>query len=204
MSIDGPAPGEERSLPGGFLPPVAPPGPPVAPRGGEPAEEPAAGPSPAPSPARAAGVVAPWGARACAAILDALLVAVVAAVVLSALEPELVQRIEEGAASLGDLALTVGAMAVGMLVYAPAVMARTNGQTFGKAAMRIRVVRDDGRPMTFGFAAFREVAVKSIGLPLASSATFGIATFADYLWPLWDRDGRALHDHVARTLVVRA
>jgi uncharacterized RDD family membrane protein YckC len=90
------------------------------------------------------------------------------------------------------------------LLYAPLLMAHTNGQTVGKLALRIRVIRTDGRPMDVAWSALREVGVKGVGTALANSVTFGLAQVADYLWPLWDEENRALHDMVCRTRVVRA
>ena len=43
-------------------------------------------------------------------------------------------------------------------LYAPALMARTNGQTLGRMVTGIRVVRANGEPMTFSYAMLREVA----------------------------------------------
>jgi uncharacterized RDD family membrane protein YckC len=53
------------------------------------------------------------------------------------------------------------------LVYAPLLMRRPgahNGQTLGKQLTGIRVVREDGRPMTYGAAVLREwVAAARVG-----------------------------------------
>ena len=89
------------------------------------------------------------------------------------------------------------------LIYAPYFMAKWNGATPGKRAVGIRVVRAEGLPMTFGYAAYREVLVKQILFGVASSFTFGLATLIDYLWPLWDSEQRALHDIIVNTRVVR-
>lgn len=89
------------------------------------------------------------------------------------------------------------------LIYAPYFMAKWNGATPGKRATGIRVVRADGLPITFGFAAIREVVVKQIGFGIVSSFTLGLATLLDYLWALWDPENRCLHDLVVNTRVVR-
>jgi len=57
-------------------------------------------------------------------------------------------------------------------LYAPLLMARAgerNGQTWGKQALAIRVVRDNGQAMSFGWAALREIAVKGLAVTIASS-----------------------------------
>ena len=109
----------------------------------------------------------------------------------------------------GVVALIVGlmlgflAIAIVALLYAPLMMDRTNGKTLGRMAMGIRVVRATGRPMTFGFAMLREVAVKALLFGIAGSLTGGLANLADALWPLWDEENRALHDMIVDTRVIR-
>jgi uncharacterized RDD family membrane protein YckC len=88
-------------------------------------------------------------------------------------------------------------------LYAPILMSRTNGQTFGRMALGIRVIRADGGPMTFWFAFLREVLIKTLLVGVVSSATFGLASLLDVLWPLWDEENRALHDLVVNTRVIR-
>ena len=94
-------------------------------------------------------------------------------------------------------------MSIIAFLYAPILMARTNGKTLGRMAMNIRVVRTSGEPMTFGFAMLREVVVKSILFGIVSSFTFGLAPLLDFLWPLWDEENRALHDFIVNTRVVK-
>jgi uncharacterized RDD family membrane protein YckC len=109
----------------------------------------------------------------------------------------------------GVVALVVGfflavmVVAVVALAYAPVMMGMTNGKTLGRMATGIRVVRADGKPITFGFAALREVVVKAILINgVAGSITFGLAGLLDVLWPLWDDENRALHDFVVNTRTV--
>lgn len=100
------------------------------------------------------------------------------------------------------LILWVVSISIVALIYAPALMARTNGKTLGRMATNIRVVRTSGEPITFGFAMLREVAVKALLFGLAGSFTVGLANLADYLWPLWDEENRALHDFIVQTRTV--
>jgi uncharacterized RDD family membrane protein YckC len=93
---------------------------------------------------------------------------------------------------------------VAALLYAPLMMARTNGKTLGRMVTGIRVVRANGAPISFGYAAIREVLVKWLLIgAIAGSFTFGLAALIDYLWPLWDEENRALHDMVvdSRTIL---
>ena len=154
-------------------------------------------------------VLAEWWRRAVALIIDSVIIGVAALIILA---------IFGGVFSVGffggetagvistivGLLLGVVAVAIVALVYAPLMMARTNGQTLGKMATSCRVVRADGKQMDFAWAALREVVVKAIGFGIAGSITFGIANLLDYLWPLWDDQNRALHDMVVNSRVVRA
>ena len=105
-------------------------------------------------------------------------------------------------AILIGLLLAVICVSIVALLYAPALMARTNGKTLGRMATGIRVVRANGKPIDFGFAMLREVAVKALLFGIAGSLTAGIANLADYLWPLWDEENRALHDFVVDTRTI--
>ena len=61
--------------------------------------------------------------------------------------------------------LGVLAYLVVVFAYAPTLMARegqNNGQTWGKQMLGIRVVHDTGEPMSFGWSALREIAVKGL------------------------------------------
>ncbi len=68
------------------------------------------------------------------------------------------------------------------------------GQTLGLRTWRLRVVRDDGRPLGWADAARRFAAA------LAALAPAGLG----WLWMLADPQGRAWHDRFSRTRVVRA
>jgi uncharacterized RDD family membrane protein YckC len=154
--------------------------------------------------------LAGWWRRVGAHLIDGLIICVLALILLVAITAPF---------SIGFFVndtVGVGAVIVGLifaclcvfvaaLVYAPAMMARTNGRTLGRMATGIRVVRASGEPFTFGFAMLREVAVKWLLFnAIAGSVTFGIALLVDYLWPLWDEENRALHDYVVNTRTVLA
>ncbi|MFO7766614.1 MAG: RDD family protein [Pelovirga sp.] len=68
------------------------------------------------------------------------------------------------------------------------------GQTPGKMALRIKVVRQDGSPVGYGRAAFREVPAKFL-----SGIIFGIG----YLMVAFDEQKRGLHDRMSDTYVIR-
>ncbi|MFY9264438.1 MAG: RDD family protein [Solirubrobacterales bacterium] len=83
------------------------------------------------------------------------------------------------------------------------VMVKTNGSTPGKLATGIRVVREDGAPITIGYAVKREFLVKSIVFTYLTVFTLGIVYVLDNLAPLWDEQNRAWHDRMAKSRVVR-
>ena len=75
---------------------------------------------------------------------------------------------------------------------------RHNGQTLGRQAAGVKVVRDDGRPIGFGDAFVRD----GLGKYAAGIITFGVGWIADSLWPLGESENRTLHDLAVKTHVV--
>src|SRR5882672_8253881 len=81
-------------------------------------------------------------------------------------------------------ALSIGLGLLVTLCYLTILESRQgahNGQTLGKQATGIRIVRDDGQPMTFGRALLRE----GVGKYLLALITLYVYLIVDYLWPLW-------------------
>ena len=112
---------------------------------------------------------------------------------------------ETGTASLivGPVPLRL-AIAIVTFLYAPVMMARTNGKTLGRMAIGIRVVRANGRA---GDVRLRDAARgRGQGAALrhrAARSPFGLVDLLDVLWPLWDDENRALHDFVVNSRVVQ-
>ena len=147
--------------------------------------------------------LASWGSRVGAALLDwlilfipvALLIVLVVVVALNSTGGGIVTGILSGLVYL-----------LAVLFYAPILMGREgehNGQTLGKQIVGIRVIRDTGQPVDFGFAFIREFVVKGLLFGFVGSFFFSIPTLLDYLWPLWDDENRCLHDMVVSTHVLR-
>jgi uncharacterized RDD family membrane protein YckC len=162
---------------------------------------------PGPRDVAPAYVLSGWWRRAGAALVDAIVVCTGALLLLVAITAPFsigfFASDDAGAASLAiGLLLATLSVTVAALLYAPALMARTNGRTLGRMATGIRVVRASGEPMTFGAAVTREVVVKTLAFGFAGSLTGGIVNALDLLWPLWDSENRALHDIVVNTRVV--
>ena len=153
-------------------------------------------------------VLAGWWSRVGAQVIDGIIIGAGALVLFL----PIAAAIGIGAASGSDTGfgaivvatlLWIACVAVVSVLYAPILMARTNGKTVGRIVLGIRVVRTSGEQITFGFAMLREVVVKAIGFGFFGSVTAGIGNLADALWPLWDEENRCLHDFVVNTRVVQ-
>lgn len=70
---------------------------------------------------------------------------------------------------------------------------RRDGQTPGKFAMGIQVVKADGSPISD-----IDAVIRAIGYQV-SSLVFGLG----YLWAIFDKNRQTWHDKLARTYVVR-
>ena len=148
--------------------------------------------------------LASWGSRVAATLIDWLIL-LVPVVVLTIVVVAVAAGSDTGAWVGGVFGFL--AYLVALLLYAPLLMAREgarNGQTWGKQALGISVVRDNGEAVGFGFAALREIAVKGLLVTIASSIIPVIPWFLDNFWPLWDDQNRALHDMIVSTHVVQA
>lgn len=163
--------------------PLAPPGPPAA--------------FQAPTPSAFSGLtLAGWGPRVGAALVDGLVGLVI----------YIVPVIIFSAAGKPIIGVLIGALLIA-LAYYPLTMARPgerNGQTLGKQALNIRVVRDVGQPFDFGSALMREFVVKYILFGVIGGFFLAIPPLLNVLWPLWDDENQALHDKIVNTHVVQA
>jgi len=59
-------------------------------------------------------------------------------------------------------------------------------------------------PLTAGGATAREFAAKYLLFETLGGFLLLVPTLLNYLWPLWDPRGQALHDKLCGTRVVRA
>jgi uncharacterized RDD family membrane protein YckC len=155
-----------------------------------------------PSPVRPAGpsyVLAGWGARVGAAFIDLAIAWVIAFAVAIPFS-----QIDDPASTSDDISGWWWVLAVVPLctAYFALTMGRKgtrNGQTWGKQATGVRVVRDDGRPIGLSTVLLRELLLKFI-----AGIVTGIGWIVDGLWPLGERENRALHDLASSTHVVTA
>jgi uncharacterized RDD family membrane protein YckC len=153
-------------------------------------------------------VLSGWWARVFAQVIDGVIVGVGALILLVAITaPFSIGFFASD--TVGVVSLFVGAF-IGVLcvtfvvlLYAPAMMARTNGKTVGRIVLGIRVVRANGQPVDFGYAMLREVLVKALLGGICASLTGGLSWVVDNLWPLWDEENRALHDFIVDSRVIK-
>jgi uncharacterized RDD family membrane protein YckC len=146
-----------------------------------------------------AALTADWGERTGAALID---LAIAAFLLVVGIAAGAVLLAVGGWAIAPGIALILAGPAAAIL-YAPLMLARkgdANGRTIGKRAASLRVVRDDGQPVTFWLGMLREFVVKQF---FGIVVTGGLFWLVDSLWPLFDDHDRAVHDMVAETHVVK-
>jgi uncharacterized RDD family membrane protein YckC len=148
------------------------------------------------------GRYAPWWRRFTAFVLDA---STVATLVLAFLVPIFVlfglrDTDHDRTQARWLLGLATAATVAFGLVYAIVLEGR-NGQTWGKRAVGIRVLAEDGTPCGYGKAASRELlgrlVIGGISWLLVLPGMLG------YLAALWDPRRQAWHDKLGETIVVR-
>jgi uncharacterized RDD family membrane protein YckC len=135
----------------------------------------------------AALVPAKWWNRVGAAVLDGLLVGI----------PVVIVAAVTGNYDSTQFGVAQIASTIAVLVYAVLMLVYHGGQTVGKQAVNVRVLREDGAPVDLGRAVAREV-VKAV------FALTGLLYVIDALIPLFHPENRALHDLIAGTRVVMA
>jgi uncharacterized RDD family membrane protein YckC len=141
--------------------------------------------------------LASFGQRVGGALIDTgviIGVFIVAAVIAESTKPS--SSFDDpypGPSGLGRLLLLLARLAV--IAYFVVLEGRPEGQTLGKKALGIRVVRkNNGAPLGFGLALGRTFA------RLADTFTLGLGL----LWAAWDPQHQTFHDKIAGTLVVRS
>ncbi len=73
------------------------------------------------------------------------------------------------------------------------MLTKRNGQTIGKKLLSIKVITNDGVPLTWQRALLREFLGKGI---------ISVIFFIGYLWALVDKRHQAFHDKIAGTFVI--
>ncbi|MEW5542451.1 RDD family protein [Streptomyces cyaneofuscatus] len=131
--------------------------------------------------------LAHWGLRAGGLIIDGLIIGA----------PYLLLVGIGGAmgdAAGGILALLGFLLMIGLTLW-QLYQEGTTGQTIGKKAVGIRLLREaDGRPVGFGMAFVRRLA----------HFLDSIACYIGWLWPLWDEKKQTFADKVCSSVVIRS
>jgi uncharacterized RDD family membrane protein YckC len=112
--------------------------------------------------------------------------------------------IAAGSEVFGAVVILIGLVIA--FFYYPLTMSRegaNNGQSLGKQALGITVSRDTGEQVTFGWALLRQFVVIYLLFQVVGGIAFGLPWLIDVLWPLWDRENRALHDMIVKSHVVK-
>jgi uncharacterized RDD family membrane protein YckC len=130
------------------------------------------------------------GLRGGAFLLDYILLLLVPAVTLS-----LALIFKRALPSVSYFVLFLGYLAaLALALFNWVYLCVRDGQSLGQRLIGIRVVREDGAPLTYKTAVVRHI----VGYPLAILvAGLGI------LWMLFDARQQGWHDKLARTLVVK-
>ncbi|WP_299532489.1 RDD family protein [uncultured Streptomyces sp.] len=133
--------------------------------------------------------LAHWGLRFAALLLDGLVICVgYIFIIIGA-------ALSESSPGLGSVLAIIGFLAMfGVGIWMIYQEGKT-GQTLGKKALGIRLLREsDGRPLGFGMAFVRRIA----------HALDSFACYLGWLWPLWDEKKQTFADKVCSTVVVKA
>jgi len=135
-------------------------------------------------PTSVAPIYASFGRRLLASLLDGMIVAIPSFALSFVLTLLLGEQ---------EAITVLLQMSISIIYYV--LLTGLNGQTLGKMALGIKVVRvDNGNVPGIGKAILREILGKMI-----NSFTFLIG----YFWMLWDGKKQTIHDKIASTIVVR-
>lgn len=144
---------------------------------------------------------APWWQRVAALLIDVS--AVLTAVTTVALPLFVLAGLRKDPSDAAQIAIGIVsplAILVVGAVYA-IVLEGHSGQTWGKRAVGIMVVAEDGSPCGYGRASSREL----LGRILIGSVAWLLVLpgALSYLAALWDPERQTWHDRIGQTIVVR-
>lgn len=147
-------------------------------------------------------VLSGWWRRAAAMVIDSVMITGTSSAILWAVGFDLGEYWGEDSSLLimsraTDLLFLIADAALAGVYYVLTMVA-WDGRTVGKRASRIRVIRTDGAPMDASTVLKRQILLQYVAFGLVP-----LLCIADYLWPLRDRENRAVHDVLIRTRVIR-
>ncbi len=145
---------------------------------------------------------APWWQRASAFLIDVS--AVLTAILTVAAPIFVLAGFRDSNPSHSEAAWLTAALFAAALVVGAAyaiVLEGRSGQTFGKRALGLRVLAEDGSPCGYGRASSREL----LGRILVGGFAWLLVLpgMLSYLAALWDPKRQTWHDRIGETIVVR-
>jgi uncharacterized RDD family membrane protein YckC len=144
------------------------------------------------------GALAGRGARLVAVLVDGLISGLVFWL-LTFVTP--LTLFPPAGANLTKVLVVNGAVGVVLFIVLQGYLLATRGQTIGKALLKMRIVRSDGSPASFG---------RLFGLRYVPTMIMTMIPFVGGLYGLIDsllifrESRRCLHDNIADTIVVKA
>lgn len=153
-----------------------------------------------PSPVVPSIIYASFGRRFVASLLDGIIVGVAGAVIGGIIGVITGIILVASGSSGKDLMTSIvggiaqiisGGLSLGYYIY----FTGKEGQTLGKKALGIKVVKKDSQQAPGYMSAFLREAVGKF----VSAIVFGLG----YLWMLWDKDKQTWHDKIAGTIVIK-
>ncbi|MFN0027899.1 MAG: RDD family protein [Acidimicrobiales bacterium] len=150
-------------------------------------------------------LLASWGKRFLAKVVDTVLIVTVYVVLIMAFARDDLQDINaqdnQFQLALGGNFLLAQLLAA-LIGFAYLALLNGRGQTLGKMMVGIRVVhRQTGQPIGAAKGLLRHL----IQFFASFLSCFGaVFVLVDSLWPLWDSNNQTLHDKVAGSVVIKA
>jgi uncharacterized RDD family membrane protein YckC len=133
--------------------------------------------------------LANWLQRVGAFLIDQLIIAIPVAIAVAILAP----ATERGSGSAALIASLLYLVAFGVQIYNRWILQGRTGQSWGKQALGLKLLRmDNGQPIGGGLAFARDLAHILDSLPC----------YIGYLWPLWDNRRQTFADKVLNTVVI--
>ena len=145
--------------------------------------------------------LAGYWARIAAYLIDSILVSVGVLAVLLVVKPELFDHSPEKAPFAILLTILLSLRGVQFL-YEALLLAR-DGQTLGKKALKIRVIRSDGQDLDIMSSITRPFFLHCLAFFQLLLGFPWMFAFLDYILIFSNKQRKCLHDILARTRVVR-
>jgi uncharacterized RDD family membrane protein YckC len=133
--------------------------------------------------------LANWLQRVGAYLIDQLVIAIPIAIAVAILAP----ASDSGSSGTALIAILLYLVAFGIWIYNRWIMQGRTGQSWGKQALGLKLLRmDNGQPIGAGMCFVREIAHLLDSLPC----------YIGFLWPIWDNRRQTFADKVLNTVVI--